>query len=310
MTDIAIMIEGQNGLTWPRWQRIARMVEELGFAGLYRSDHYTNARPPDLESLELWVSLTWLAANTGRIEFGPLVTPFSFREPTMTARMAAGVDDLSQGRLILGLGAGWQEREHNNFGHDLLDVPGRFARFEEGLEVVTRLLRRDEPVSFEGDFYRLEDAILLPRPERPGGPPILVGGNGEQRTLPLVARYAGEWNAVFIPPARYADLNSRLDELLVAEGRKPEDVKRSIMTGTVFGRDQAAFAERIEPYSQSAAELRERGLVVGAGDEIVEQVAAFAEAGAARIMLQWLALDDVDGLEALGATLLPHFPSA
>jgi F420-dependent oxidoreductase-like protein len=309
MTDIAIMIEGQNGLTWPRWQRIGRMVEELGFAGLYRSDHYTNARPPDLESLELWVSLTWLAGNTERIEFGPLVTPFSFREPTMTARMAAGVDDLSQGRLILGLGAGWQEREHNNFGHDLLDVTGRFARFEEGLEVVTRLLRSDEPVSFEGDFYRLEDAILLPRPERPGGPPILVGGNGEQRTLPLVARYAAEWNAVFIPPARYADLNSRLDELLVAEGRKPEDVKRSIMTGTVFGRDQAAFAERIKPYSQNAGELRERGLIVGAGDEIVEQVAAFAEAGAARIMLQWLALDDVDGLEALGATLLPHFPS-
>jgi F420-dependent oxidoreductase-like protein len=309
MTDIAIMIEGQNGLTWPRWQRIGRMVEELGFAGLYRSDHYTNARPPDLESLELWVSLTWLAGNTERIEFGPLVTPFSFREPTMTARMAAGVDDLSQGRLILGLGAGWQEREHNNFGHDLLDVTGRFARFEEGLEVVTRLLRSDELVSFEGDFYRLEDAILLPRPERPGGPPILVGGNGEQRTLPLVARYAAEWNAVFIPPARYADLNSRLDELLVAEGRKPEDVKRSIMTGTVFGRDQAAFAERIKPYSQNAGELRERGLIVGAGDEIVEQVAAFAEAGAARIMLQWLALDDVDGLEALGATLLPHFPS-
>ena len=115
MTDIAIMIEGQNGLTWPRWQRIARTVEDAGFAGLFRSDHYTNARPPDLESLELWTSLTWLAGNTRRIEFGPLVTPFSFREPTMTARMAAAVDDLSEGRLILGLGAGWQEREHHNF---------------------------------------------------------------------------------------------------------------------------------------------------------------------------------------------------
>src|SRR5574341_2492695 len=102
MLEIAIMIEGQNGLTWPRWQNIVRAVEDLGFAGLYRSDHFTNANPPDKESLELWVSLVWLAANTSRIEFGPLVTPFSFRHPALTARMAAAVDDLSSGRLTLG----------------------------------------------------------------------------------------------------------------------------------------------------------------------------------------------------------------
>jgi F420-dependent oxidoreductase-like protein len=310
MTDLAIMIEGQNGLTWERWQRIGQVVEELGFAGLYRSDHYTNANPPDLESLELWTSLTWLADNTERIQFGPLVTPFSFREPTMTARMAAAVDDLSRGRLILGLGAGWQEREHRNFGHELLDIPGRMARFEEGLEVVTRLLRGDDPVSYNGEFYRLDEAILLPRPQRPGGPPILIGGNGERRTLPLAARYAGEWNAVFITADKLADLNSRLDELLVAEGRRPEDVKRSIMTGTIFGRDQAAFDQKMESYSRTPQELRDRGLIAGVGDEVVEQVAAFAEAGAARIMLQWLPLDDLEGLEALAATLLPHFPSA
>jgi F420-dependent oxidoreductase-like protein len=310
MTDLAIMIEGPNGLTWERWQRIGQLVEELGFAGLYRSDHYTNANPPDLESLELWTSLTWLADNTERIQFGPLVTPFSFREPTMTARLAAAVDDLSEGRLILGLGAGWQEREHRNFGHELLDIPGRMARFEEGLEVVTRLLRGDDPVSYNGEFYRLDEAILLPRPQRPGGPPILIGGNGERRTLPLAARYAGEWNAVFITADKLADLNSRLDELLVAEGRRPEDVKRSIMTGTIFGRDQAAFDQKMESYSRTPQELRDRGLIVGVGDEVVEQVAAFAEAGAARIMLQWLPLDDLDGLEALAATLLPHFPSA
>jgi len=98
--DIAIMIEGQNGLNWPRWQRIVRAVEDLGYSGLYRSDHYTNANPPDLDSLELWVSLTWLASNTTRIAFGPLVTPFSFRHPTMTARMATAVDDLSGGQQI------------------------------------------------------------------------------------------------------------------------------------------------------------------------------------------------------------------
>ena len=100
--DIAIMIEGQMGLTWPRWQRMARAVEDLGFAGLYRSDHFTNANPPDQESLELWVSLTWLATNTSRIEFGPLVTPVSFRHPAMTARIAAAVDDLSEHELVAG----------------------------------------------------------------------------------------------------------------------------------------------------------------------------------------------------------------
>ncbi|MEZ4517315.1 MAG: TIGR03560 family F420-dependent LLM class oxidoreductase [Chloroflexota bacterium] len=197
--EVAIMVEGQNGLNWPRWQRIAAAVEDLGFVGLYRSDHYTNANPPDLDSLELWVSLTWLASHTSRIEFGPMVSPVSFRHPTMTARMAAAVDDLSGGRLHLGLGAGWQVREHTNYGWDLLDIPARFERFEEGLEVVSRLLQSDTPVDFSGDYYQLHDAILLPRPQRPGGPPILIGGNGPKRTLPLVVRYAQEWNGVFVP---------------------------------------------------------------------------------------------------------------
>src|SRR5512137_2445052 len=138
MLEIAIMLEGQNGLNWPRWQKLAAAVEALGFAGLYRSDHFTNADGPDQDSLELWVSLTWLATHTRRIEFGPLVTPVSFRHPTLTARMAAAVDDLSDGRLTLGLGAGWQEREHTNFGLELLGLKERFSRFEEGLEVISR----------------------------------------------------------------------------------------------------------------------------------------------------------------------------
>src|SRR5574338_120784 len=111
MLEIAVMIEGQNGLNWPRWQKIAHLVEESGFAGLFRSDHFTNSNLSVKDSLELWISLTWLASHTKRIEFGPLVTPFSFRHPVHTARMAAAVDDLSNGRLTLGLGAGWNERE-------------------------------------------------------------------------------------------------------------------------------------------------------------------------------------------------------
>ncbi len=192
--EMAIMIEGQNGLNWNRWQHLVKAVEELGFDGLYRSDHYTNANPPDKDSLELWVSLTWLASNTDRIEFGPLVSPVSFRDPTMTARMASAVDDLSGNRLILGLGAGWQEREHAHYGWDLLGVSDRFDRFEEGLEVITKLLQNREPVDYSGNYYSLNEAVLLPRPSRSGGPPILIGGNGPKRTLPLVARFASEWN--------------------------------------------------------------------------------------------------------------------
>jgi F420-dependent oxidoreductase-like protein len=298
------MIEGQNGLNWPRWQRIAHAVEELGFTGLYRSDHFTNAGPPDLDSLELWVSLTWLASHTRRIQFGPLVSPVSFRNPVFTARMAKEVDDLSGGRLILGVGAGWQEREHDHFGFDLLDIARRFERFQEGLAVITRLLRSDEPVDFEGGFYQLKEAILLPRPERPGGPPILIGGNGPKRTLPLVARYADEWNGVYIPAARFAELSRRLDELLRENGRQPDDVRRSLMTGLVFGRDQAELKQKLD--GRDAAELRERGLAVGTASEISDQLLQLADVGVQRVMLQWLDLDDLGGLEAMAQAVLPQ----
>jgi F420-dependent oxidoreductase-like protein len=303
--DIAIMIEGQNGLNWPRWMRIVQLVEELGFAGLYRSDHFTNATPPDLDSLELWVSLTWLAVNTKRIEFGPLVTPFSFRHPAHTARMASAVDDLSGGRLTLGLGAGWQAREHEKFGFQLLDIDGRLRRFEEGLEVVTRLLRSDEPVNFSGEFYTFKEALVLPQPARLGGSPILIGGNGEKRTLPLVARYADEWNAVLTTAEEVRRLNRVLDNLLEERGRRPGDVRRSLMTGCVFGKTDARVKEASRLYGDSTLEeLSNEGLIVGTGVQVSEQLAILAKTGLDRVMLQWLDLDDLDGLEALAKAVL------
>jgi F420-dependent oxidoreductase-like protein len=307
MLEVAIMIEGQNGLTWPRWQAIARAVEDLGFAGLYRSDHFTNANPPDIASLELWVSLTWLASHTSRIEFGPLVSPLSFRHPAFTARFAAAVDDLSHGRLWLGLGAGWQEREHHNFGFDLLDIPGRFRRFEEGLQIIQGLLKSDTPLSFQGEFFTLREAILLPRPHRPEGPPLLIGGNGRKRTLPLVARYAREWNAIFLPSTRFRELNLALDELAISAGRSPQDVRRSMMTGLVYAPDSHRLDQNIAARtrgSSSAADLLQRGLVVGTPGEVTEQLGVLAEAGVQRVMLQWLDLDDLDGLESFGARVL------
>lgn len=139
--------------------------------------------------------------------------------------------------------------------------------------------------------------MLLPRPQRPGGPPLLIGGNGERRTLPLVARFADEWNAVYIPPARFAALNRRLDALLAAEGRRREDVRRSLMTGLVFGRTDQELRERLR--GRDPDTLRARGVIVGTPATVTEQLRVFAEAGVQRIMLQWLDLDDLDGLEAL-----------
>ena len=311
MIEIGIMIEGQNGLTWPRWQRLANLVEDVGFMGLFRSDHFTNASEPDKSSLELWTSLTWLASHTRSIEFGPLVSPVSFRHPTFTARFAAAVDDLSGGRLILGLGAGWQEREHHLFGHDLLDTPGRFDRFEEGLEVITRLLDSEEPTTFEGDYFQIRQAQLLPRPVRKSGPPILIGGNGPMRTLPLVARFADEWNSLFIPPEKFEELNNKLDQLLNEQGRDLSKVRRSMMTGCIFGENEQDVSSKVKDRSDgkySAEDLRKRGMIVGTSQQIQSQLDRLAEAGVQRVMLQWLDLDDLDGLKALAEGILPVRP--
>lgn len=303
------MLEGQNGVTWPHWQRIARQADELGFAGLYCSDHFTNAGPPDLNALEVWTALGWLASHTNRIAFGPVVSPVSFRDPVMLARVALAIDDLSGGRLEFGLGAGWQEREHNHFGYNLLSLRERFDRFEEALEVVSQLLHSDTPVDFQGRYYRLHEAVLLPRPQRPGGPPIVIGGKGLKRTLPLVARYADQWNVTFTPPAQFRELNAHLDALLMAAGRAPSTVKRTLMTGIFYGATEERLAGILAAHGRTAIELRERGAIVGAGEAVIEQLEALQAAGVQRVMLQWMDLDDVTGIEALAATVLPRFPA-
>jgi F420-dependent oxidoreductase-like protein len=302
---IAITVEGQRGLTWPRWQRIAEATEALGFDGLYRSDHFVDAAPPDQASLELWTSLAWLASHTQRIEFGPLVAPLSFRHPVHTARMAKDLDDLSGGRLLFGLGAGWggSRREHDMFGFDLLDVPQRFARFEEGLQIILALLRSDRPVTFAGRYFHLEQAVLLPRPARLGGPPILIGGNGAKRILPLAACYADEWNSIYRTPAQNRALNQCLDELLIAQGRNPRSVIRSQMKGVIFGRNQEALDERLA--GRDSQELVENGLLVGAPTQIIDQLFDLAEAGVEKVILQWPGLNDFSGLEDFASAILP-----
>jgi F420-dependent oxidoreductase-like protein len=304
MPDVNIMIEGQAGVTWPRWQRMVRAVEDAGFNGLYRSDHFTEEEGPYTDSLELWVSFTWLADNTEDIEFGPLVTPMSFRDPVFSARMGKDVDDLSEGRFTLGVGTGWQEREHEAFGYDLLDLGPRFDRFEESLEVVHALLRNDEPVSYDGEYEQLNDALLLPRPERPT--PILVGGNGRNRTMPLAAAYADEWNGVFLDTETFAERCEHMDDLLAEAGRSPEAFEKSLMTRVVFGRDEAEVERLVaeETDADSVAELREGPAIVGTAAEVNEELDRLDAAGADGVMLQWLELDDIDRLEAMADAVL------
>ena len=316
MVAISLQIEGQNGLTWPHWKRLVTEVEALGFAGLFRSDHFTNAQPPDKDSLEMVVSLTYLADHTQRIHFGPLVAPLSVRHPTLLVRQAAALDDLSGGRMILGVGAGWQEREHRLFGHDLGNVPTRMARLEEGLEVITRLLHSDEPVTYEGRFFQLRGATLLPRPQRPGGPPIMIGGSGPKRTLPLVARYADIWNTTFLTPDAFRERSNTLDALLRAAGRKPGDVRRTMMNGLFFGRDMDELDHRLthdtpelagKPLEMALETLHASGrAIVGTPDMIVKQIKAYADVGLDELALQWFDLDDIDGLRAFATSVLPQ----
>jgi F420-dependent oxidoreductase-like protein len=312
MVAVSLQIEGQAGLTWPRWKQMVAATEDLGFAGLFRSDHFTGGAPPDQDSLEAVISLAYAADHTKAIHFGTLVSPLSFRHPSLLARQAAGLDDLSGGRMVLGLGAGWQEREHAHFGFPLGDISTRMARFTEGLEVVTQLLRSEEPVTYRGQFFQLEEAELLPRPTRPGGPTLLIGGNGPRRTLPLVARYADIWNALFLTPAEFGELRGVLDELLRREGREGR-VKSTMMIGLHFRYTMPELEQylgRRRPGSDAKQELErllERGnVLVGTPDMVVEQIKRYGEAGVEELMVQWLDLDDLEGLRGFAESVLPR----
>lgn len=308
MAQIGLMIEGQDGLTWERWDRILRAAEDFGYQCVFRSDHFTNPNPPDVESLEAWVSLTYAATATERIEFGTLVSPITFRHPSILVRMAAAVDDLSEGRLVFGMGAGWQEREHRLFGVPFYDFPKRYEMLRDGLEVVTRLLHSDDPVSFKSDYFPLERATLLPRPKRPGGPPLLIGGVGKKRTLPLAAEYADEWNGVFVSAEKYRELNAHLNDLLAERGRKPGEVKRSLMTRVLIAKDDAALNDLLRSKGKTLDEVRSSGrAIVGTPSMVIDQIGTFVDAGVERFMLQWLELDDIDRIEMMAREVLPHF---
>jgi alkanesulfonate monooxygenase SsuD/methylene tetrahydromethanopterin reductase-like flavin-dependent oxidoreductase (luciferase family) len=314
--QLSVQIEGAQGLTWPIWQTFVSEVEAMGFAGLYCCDHFANPAPPDYASLEVMTAMAYAASHSERMLLGTLVAPVSWRDPVMLARQAMAIDDLSGGRFVLGVGAGWNQREHAMFGYPLGEIPERMARFTEALEVMTRLIRSDEPQTFEGKFYQLREAALLPHPQRQT--PVMVGGSGPKRTLPLVARYANIWNAGGMTPDEVRERNALLDDLIVKQGRAPGDVKRTMMKAIFCGRDEAEFEARLRgprrnlanadvPTGELLDGLRTRTkAIIGTPDEVVAQIRAYGEAGIEEIMAQFLVVDDFDGLRILAEEVLPR----
>ena len=314
--QISVQIEGVNGLTWSAWQMLVREIEAAGFAGLYCSDHFTVNFPPDSPSLEVLTAMTYAASHSVRMTLGTLVAPVSWRDPVMLARQAMAIGDLSSGRFVLGVGAGWNEREHTMFGYPLGDIPMRMGRLAEALEVMTRLIRSDDLQTYEGTFYRLHKATLLPRPQRQI--PVMVGGSGPLRTLPLVARYADIWNASGMTAKEVRERNARLDTLIIKEGRAPSEVKRTMMKAIFCGRNPAECQARLRGLSDphrnayvSQGELFEHAstrmkAIVGTPEDVVEQIWAYAEAGIEEIMAKFLVVDDIEGLHILADEVLPH----
>ncbi len=313
---LSIQIEGAQGLTWPIWKELVRQVEELGFAGLYCCDHFANPAPPDHDSLEVMTAMAYAASHTTRVELGLLVAPVSWRDPVMLARQGMAIDDLSGGRFVLGVGAGWNEREHAMFGYPLGDRPTRVARFTEALEVLTRLIRADTPQTFVGTFYQLHEAMLRPRPRR--HTPVMIGGSGPKRTLPLVAKYGDSWNAAGMTPNEVRERNAALDALIVQAGRQPGEVRRTMMKAIFCGRSEEEYEGRLRgPRSQPdtatmpQAELLERlrtrsKAIVGTPDEVVAQLKTYEAAGTQEIMAQFLVVDDFAGIRVLGEEVLPR----
>ena len=295
------MLEGQEGLNWDRWRRICADAERLGFASLRRSDHLISLMGPDTserDCIECWESLALAAEWTKTIEFGPMVSPMTFRLPGVLAKIAASVDALSGGRLILGVGAGWNRNEHDAFGIPFLTEQERFERLESGIKTMRDIWSKTNPRPIRNPI------------------PLLIGGKGLKRSIPLIAREAAEWNLSRLDADMIRALRDALDQRCREIGRDPATIRRSVMTSYVIGRDRSDQLERAAQLrevipdlkSLSPAEVlesRKGPWLVGTPEEIAEAIREHAKLGVELFMLQHFLLDDSDVLELLGKEVLP-----
>jgi F420-dependent oxidoreductase-like protein len=307
--ELRIFTEPQQGADYGRLLAVARATEQLGFDAFFRSDHYLSMGDGDglPGPTDAWLTLAGLALQTSRIRLGTLMSPITFRYPGPLAVSVAQVDEMSGGRVELGLGTGWFEPEHTAYGIPFPPTAERFDRLEEQLAILTGLW--ETPVgqrfSFAGKFYPVTDSPALPKPVQRPHPPILIGGRGPRRTPQLAARYADEFNVAFVSLEQTAAVFGRVREACQAAGRDPGSLVYSAGHTVCCGRDEAELARRAAAIGWDLATRRAEGLV-GTPDEIVDRIGAFAELGATRIYLQVLDLHDLDHLELIASEVMPQ----
>ncbi|MGA5566392.1 LLM class F420-dependent oxidoreductase [Streptomyces platensis] len=297
--DLRIFTEPQQGASYETLLKVAKATEDLGFDAFFRSDHYLRMGAVDglPGPTDAWITLAGLARETRRIRLGTLMTAGTFRLPGVLAIQVAQVDQMSGGRVELGLGAGWFEEEHKAYG---IPFPKeKFARLEEQLAIVTGLWGTEtgEEFSYDGTYYQLENSPALPKPAQ-GKVPVLVGGHGATRTPRLAAQYADEFNIPFASLEDSARQFGRVRAAAEAAGRKGDELVYSNALVACVGRDDAEVARRAAAIGREVDELKANGLA-GSPAEVVDKIGRYAEIGASRVYLQMLDLDDLDHLELI-----------
>jgi F420-dependent oxidoreductase-like protein len=309
------MIEGQEGVTWPEWLALAEACEEHAIPALFRSDHYANlsGQHPQRGSLDAWATLSSLAAVTSTLRLGTLVSPATFRHPSQLAKVVATADQVSDGRIELGIGAGWHQPEHDAYGFPFPPTATRMDVLEEQLHVVLGNWG-DGPFSFHGKHYDVRDLDALPKPVQRPHPPLIMGGSGGPRSASLAAQFADEYNTPFPSIDDVLERRGRIAEACERAGRDP--IPFSIMTTVIVGADPSEVRDRLrrlgERMGQDADALQASpppSWVLGTVDQAVEQLQALSEAGVARVMCQHLLHDDLDAVALIGDELRPRVSS-
>lgn len=305
---VCLMIEGQESVTWDDWTALAKATEDAGLEGLFRSDHYLSIMSGGGSALDAWTTLAGLAAQTARIKLGTMVSPATFRHPSVLAKSVVTVDHISGGRVELGIGAGWFEDEHRAYGFPFHDTKTRMEMLEEQIEIVSRSWA-EGPFDFKGRHYSIEGLDALPKPTSKPRPNLIVGGSAGPRTVALCARWADEYNTVYPTIDEIRTRRKRLEDAFTATDRDPGEVVFSAMTGIVVGSDNSEVRARARQLmarngdsgseDEWLARARERQ-IVGTVDEATERLGELAEAGLDRIMLQHLLHADLEVVALLG----------
>ena len=307
--DLRIFTEPQQGATYDDQLSLARTAEASGFGAFFRSDHFMAMGRDGLPGpTDSWVTLGALARETSTIRLGTLVTSVTFRHPGMLAVTVAQVDQMSGGRVELGLGAGWFKAEHDAYGVPFEDAPRRFDLLEDALEVITGLwvTPLGERFSHRGRLLTVTDSPALPKPVQEPRPPIIIGGGGRRRTPELAARFADEFNMSFPTIEDTVAQFARVDDACRATGRSPEDLLRSVALVACVGRDEAEVRRRADAIGRSVEDLRAQGLA-GTPDEVVERLGQWRQkTGAERYYLQMLDLGDLAHTELVAAAVMPQ----